>query len=52
MIERLVLSYMNKFEDNIKKNTLEELYKVYMDINVLLVELEGKIKELPAKEEV
>lgn len=43
---------MNNLETNIKKNTMEELYQTYMDIILLINELEGKIKELPAKEEL
>lgn len=43
---------MEKFEENIEKNTLEELYNTYIEVVALIDKLEKSVKELPAKEEL
>lgn len=43
---------MNNLEKNLKKESLEDLYKTYTEIISLINELEKNIKDLPPKEEL
>lgn len=43
---------MNNLEKNLKKESLEDLYKTYTEIISLISELEKNIKDLPPKEEL
>lgn len=43
---------MNKLQESLKQETIEDLFETYKNIEKLINELNNSIKELPPKEEL
>lgn len=44
--------FMDKLQESLKKESIEDLFETYKNIEKLINELNSSIKELPPKEEL